>query len=250
MATVTGDRLQQKDGLCGPFQAARILRELGFDDWDGQPIDEDLLAARAGTILPVPAESLVPPGADSRTDYRHELATAPLAESGTAVPELTAVIERASGGSVRCVPIRGTWTAERVESLVERGAREARLLANVRTGHLWGSRPPLEVLAAELEGRESDGPPAEWDVGHFCELIGVLRGSGGSLIAVRDSYPSLGLCGYHLQPPRAVAAALDRGDRREGGVLAIAGGEAAAGVEQLAVELGLELGTWDNGTRR
>jgi hypothetical protein len=146
--------------------------------------------------------------------------------------------------------VRGTWTAERVAALVDRGARSARLLANIRTGRLWGTRPSAAELEAELSGAQVDGPPAEWDVGHFVELAGLLRGSGGTLVAVRDSYPSFGLAGYHLQPPRALAAALDRGDGREGGILAVAAAARAAEVETLATGLGLELRIWDNGTRR
>jgi hypothetical protein len=234
---------QQKDNLCGPFQAARILRELGYD------ADEDELAVRAESVLPNPSAGSVPPGAESRTAYRYELATAQPAEAGTAVAPLAGAIEAASGGALRCVPIRGTWTPRRIEWLVERATRAARLIANVRTGHFWATRPPVEALVAELERGDAEAPPAEWDVGHFCELVRVVRGTGGSLVVVRDSYPSFGLAGYHLQPPRAVAAALDRGDGREGGVLAVAERENAHGLEALAEQLGLELGHWDNGTR-
>jgi hypothetical protein len=78
----------------------------------------------------------------------------------------------------------------------------------------------------------------------------VLRGGGGALVAVRDSYPSFGLAGYHLQPPRAVAAALNRDDGREGGILAVVKRENAKAVEVLARNAGLDIGYWDNGTRR
>jgi hypothetical protein len=245
MATLSSDALQQKDNLCGPFQAARILRELGFD------ADEDELAVRAGSVLPERSEGSVPPGAESRTDYRLDLPTSAPEDSGTAAAPLAEAIEAASRGEVRCVPVRGEWTAARVESLVERATPPTvRLLANVCTGRFWGTRPPFDALLAELEGREVDGPSAEWDVGHFCELTAVLRGSGGSLVVVRDSYPSFGLAGHHLQPPRAVAAALARDDGREGGILAVAARENAQRLEALATELGLEVGHWDNGTRR
>jgi hypothetical protein len=244
MATLTTDALQQKDNLCGPFQASRILRELGYE------ADEDELAARAGSVLPDPSDGSVPPGAESRTDYRVELPSSPPEDSGTAAAPLAEAIEAVGGGDLRCLPIRGEWTAERVGSLVERGTPPARLIANVRTGHFWGTRPPFDALEAELEGREVDGPPAEWDVGHFCELACLLQGTGGSLVVVRDSYPSFGLAGHHLQPPRAVAKALDRGDGREGGVLAVTARENAQRLEALATELGLEVGHWDNGTRR
>jgi hypothetical protein len=221
-------------------------------EWDGEPVDEDLLALRAGTALPEPDRSSVPPGAESRTAYRFDLPRAVPAEAGTAADSLAAAIEAAAAGALRCVPLRGAWTELRVEGLLEGTSRlrGARLLANVRTGAFWGSRPPLDLLLGELVGRRGPDPPPDWDVGHFCELELLLRGSGGSLVLVHDSYPSFGCAGRHLQPPRAVAAALRRGDGREGGVLAVAAPELVAALESLAGELGLELGFWDNGTRR
>jgi hypothetical protein len=242
---------QQKDNLCGPFQAARVLRDAGFREWDGEPVDEDLLALRAGTALPEPDEGSVPPGAESRADYRFELRRVPPAESGTAADRLAAVIEAASGGRLACVPLRGDWDEARVVSLLSaaEGIPGLRLLANLRTGPLWGSSPPLEALLAELRGVRVDGPQADWDVGHFCELLLLVRGPAGSLVLVHDSYPAFGADGRHLQPPRAVAAALARGDGREGGVLAVAPAEAAAHVDGLAGAAGLEIGFWDNGTR-
>jgi hypothetical protein len=123
------------------------------------------------------------------------------------------------------------------------------LIANVRTGRLWGSRPPVEILLGELEGQPVLDPAADWDVGHFVELEMLIRGPGRSLVVVHDSYPSLGWDGRHLQPPRALAAALLRGDGREGGVLAVAANSRVEVVRALAVEIGLEIGIWNNGTR-
>jgi hypothetical protein len=244
MATLAAESLQQKDFLCGPFQTARILRELGFD------ADEDAIAVAARSLLPDPAPASVPPGTTPKTDYAVDLPRVPPEVAGTAVEPLVAAIDDAGRGELRCLPLRGRWTAERVAALVERGPRVARLLANVRTGPFWGTHPPLEVLEAELAGDEREGPPSEWDVGHFCELAGLMRGSGGALVVVRDSYPAFGLAGHHLQPPRAVAAALERGDGREGGVLAIADAARVEDVRRLAEELELEIAAWDNGTRR
>jgi len=232
---------QQKDNLCGPFWAARILRDAGFAEWD-----EDEIALRAGTVLPDPDEGSVPPGAESRTGYRFELPRAAPAAAGTAAGALAAAIEAASGEALRCLPLRGPWDAATVEALL--GLRGVRLLANVRTGAFWGSRPELELLLAELRGEQVEGPPPDWDVGHFCELELLVRGPGGSLVVVHDSYPEFGVGGRHLQPPRVVAAALARGDGREGGVLAI--GPETAAAEQLARTLGLDMRIWDNGTSR
>jgi hypothetical protein len=242
---------QQKDNLCGPFWAARVLNESGYETWDGVAITEDLIALHAGTVLPEAHDGLdVPPGAFSRASYRYHLATAPVEQSGTAAGALAEAIEAASGGQLRCVPVCGAWDATRVERLVDEAAGlGSRLLANVRTGRMWASRPPVELLLAELEGRSVAEPEADWDVGHFVELEMLIRGPRGSLVVVHDSYPSLGWQGRHLQPPHAVAAALERGDGREGGVLVIVPKVGVDAARALAAQIGLDVRVWNNGTR-
>jgi hypothetical protein len=242
---------QQKDNLCGPFWAARVLRDAGYSVWEGTPIDEDLVALCAGTVLPASHDgSDVPPGAASRTGYRRALPVAPAEQSGTSARGLAEVIEAASAGELRCVPLRGAWDAKRVERLVgEAPGVGARLIANVRTGWLWGSRPLVDVLVAELDGQEPDGPAADWDVGHFVELELLIRGPKATLVVVHDSYPSLGLGGRHLQPPRVLAQALLRDDGREGGVLAVVTEPRMEAMRALAADIGLEIGIWNNGTR-
>jgi hypothetical protein len=250
MAQLLSRIAQQKDNLCGPFWAARVLNESGFSVWDGEPIDEDLIALRAGTVLPAAhASGNVPPGAAGYATYRYVLPTAPVEQSGTSARALIAAIEAASGGELRCVPMRGAWNADRVEQLVE-GAREigARLIANVRTGRLWGSRPPVDILLAELEGMPVQDPAADWDVGHFIEIQMLIRGPVGSLVVVNDSYPTLGWDGRHVQPPRVVAESLLRGDGREGGVLAVVPASRLDAMRALAAEIGLQMGVWNNGT--
>jgi hypothetical protein len=241
-----------------------MLRDAGAVAWRGEDIDQDLVAAYAGTVLPAPggdsggpgAEPSVPPGAESRTDYRLEFPLADIGSSGTAPDGLAGAIEELSDGALAVVPVRAaSWSAGTVLALVERGnTLGARLLANIRSGPLWGSRPAAAVLLAELEGAGAGPleppPPADWDVGHFVELTGVLRGRAGALVLVRDSYPTLGWDGHYLQPPRVVAAALERGDGRSGGVLIIVPKNRRAEGVRLAGELALEVQMWDNGTRR
>lgn len=251
-SAATGPAPQQKDGLCGPFWAAHILRDFGIAEWESEKIVEDLIARRSGTILSEgPTEASLPPGGVSRAAYLYDLPTGPEAEAGTAAGPLVEAIEAAGNGALRCVPIRGEWTAERVERLVEAASALAgggRLVANLDTGRLWGSRPPLQTLLAELAGRPVSDPAPDWHVGHFCELAGLICGPRGSLVLVHDTYPSLGWNAHHLQPPRVLAAALLRGDGREGGVLAVGPPDHAEVVERLASEVGLEVGPWDNGT--
>ena len=249
--TVETASAQQKDNLCGPFWAARVLNESGVTTWDGEPITEDLVALRAGTLLPEAHDSPdVPPGAFNRVSYRYPLPTAPVEQSGTSAGAVAQVIESASDGRLRCVPLIGEWNAHRVERLVDEAAGlGSRLLANVRTGRMWASRPPVEILLAELEGRSVIEPEADWDVGHFVELEMLIRGPRGSLVVVHDSYPSLGWHGRHMQPPHALASALERGDGREGGVLVVVPKVGVEAARALAAELSLEVRFWNNGTR-
>ena len=248
--TVESAGAQQKDNLCGPFWAARVLTESGYSSWEGEPIDEDLVALRAGTVLPdAHTDAGVPPGAVSRAAYRYVMPTAPVERSGTSAAALVSVIESASGGDLRCLPLRGAWNADRIERLMDE-ARDlgARLIANLRTGRLWGSWPPFGVLLAELEGRPVQDPAPDWDVGHFVELQMLIRGPQRSLVVVHDSYPSLGWEGHHLQPPRVLAAALLRNDGREGGVLAVVPRARTEAAMAVASEIGLDIRTWNNGT--
>jgi hypothetical protein len=241
---------QQKDNLCGPYWAARVLNESGFATWDGEPIDEDLIALRAGTVLPdAVTDAGVPPGALSRAAYRYALPTAPVEQSGTSARALAEAIEAASGDQLRCVPMRGAWNVDRIERLLDEASDlGARLIANVQTGLLWGSHPPIEVLLAELDGRPVQDPAADWDVGHFVDLEMLIRGPRRSLVVVHDSYPSLGWGGRHFQPPRVLAAALMRDDGREGGVLAVVPAARIEAATALVVEIGLEMRPWNNGT--
>jgi hypothetical protein len=241
--------LPQKDNLCGCFWAAIVLRASGIDD-----VDQDRVAEVAGTVLPDddPARH-VPPGESPRRDYRVRLPTATdPAEGGTSAQALTRAIESLAGGRLAVVPVAGPWRAESVAGLVAvaaDAAADATLVANVRTGPLWGSRPAPAALFAHLAGLQAEGPPADWDVGHFVNLVALVRGRGGSLLLVRDSYPSLGWQGYYFQPADAFARALERGDGHEGGVLCIV---PAAGGDDLRASLsdaGYELRHWDNGTR-
>lgn len=243
------DEPQQRDNLCGPFHAARLLRDAGVIEFEGEPVDQDVVALHAGTALPeVEVGPQVPPGAVNLRDYRFQLPRVEQARAGTRLSGLIAAIEQLSQGRLVCVPLSGDWTGAAVEELLAgAGNSGTRLIANLRTGHFWGSRPPLHALLAVLDGEEvMRPPPAEWDVGHFVELVQLLRGRRGALVLVRDSYPSLGWAGVHLQPPGAVAAALHRGDGRMGGVLAVGPPSAGAQLERLAGDLGIHVKMWDN----
>ena len=78
--------------------------------------------------------------------------------------------------------------------------------------------------------------------------MGALSGPSNTLVVLCDTYPGLGWGGYHLQPPRAVAAALERGDGYEGGVLCACEARAAGALAGRLGEAGFELRHWDNGS--
>jgi hypothetical protein len=245
--------LPQKDQLCGAFWTCLALRAYGVRERDGEPVDQDLVAREAGTTLAEgdPLQWL-PPGEGSRADYRIEL---PFAEdpatAGTAASTLRGAVERISGGALAAVPVAGPWTGATVTRLMELAlelAPDTVLIANVRTGPLWATRPSPALLLAVLAGEDVEGPPCEWDEGHFVSPAMLVRGAGGVLVGIRDTYRSLGWNGQHLQPPGAVAAALARGDGREGGVLCVVrAGEAGALRARLEAD-GFELRDWDNGS--
>jgi hypothetical protein len=235
---------QQMDNLCGCFWASLALRAAGID------ADQEAVALEAGAILPGgDPQTHVAPGATPRNDYRVELPVAADPETaGTAAPELAAAIRRMSGGTLEAIEVRGPWSAETVVALLDLAGPAAVMIANLRTGLLWGSRPEPGVVLDHLAGGDPEPPPADWDVGHFVELATLVRGPAGALVVVRDTYRELGLAAHHVQPPERVASALRRDDGREGGVIAVCAGAAADRLRDGLRVAGLELGGWDNGT--
>lgn len=239
--------MPQKDQLCGAFWGALTLSAAGHE------ASQEEVALRAGTSLAEgdPAGWL-PPGASPRTDYEATIPVAPEETSaGTSATGVARSIEELSDGTLAVVPVAGPWCADTVGSLVEiaaRAAPECVLIANLRTGRLWGSRPPARLLLDHLLGRPVEAPPPDWDCGHFLTIVASVGGPGGALVVLRDTYPQLGWDGYHLQPAAAVAAALERGDGHEGGVLCACGAPAAEALTGRLGEAGFVLRHWDNGT--
>ena len=77
-----------------------------------------------------------------------------------------------------------------------------------------------QLLDYLLDGVD-DGPPADWDVGHFVCVVARTRGLGGSLYAIADTYPSLGRGGVHLQPRERLVRALQRPGMAPGGMIVV-----------------------------
>jgi hypothetical protein len=125
---------------------------------------------------------------------------------------------------------------------------DATLIANLATRHLWGGRPRAGQLLDYLYDGALDGPPADWEVGHFVCVFGRVQGPGGSLYGVADTYPVLGNGGVHVQPAERLAAALARPEGPAGGVVVVVAFEDLLRVRACAHEMGLVEEAWDNGS--
>jgi hypothetical protein len=245
--------LPQRDDLCGAFCGALALHAAGIGGRGGEPLDQDAVALAAGSVVSGQREAgTLPFGERGRRDYRLSLPSIDdPAISGTTAAGLAAAVERLSGGRLAALPYTGPWTATALDGLFEVAAASRRpvtLVANLATRHLWGSRARVDRLLDYLFDGERAGPPPDWDVGHFVCVVGRVRGPGGNLYGVADTYPSLGHGGVHLQPRECLAAALERREMPAGGILAIACAEDAPALRSGAGALGLVEGTWDNGT--
>jgi hypothetical protein len=211
--------LPQRDDLCGAFCAALALHAAGMHERHGEPLDQDAVE-------------------DS-------------AVSGTTAAGLLRAVEELSGGSLLAIPYGGPWSTAMLHGLFDLAAALAHpvsLVANLATRHLWGSRPRLEEILAHLYEGALEGPEPDWDVGHFACVPARLRGPGGSLFCIADTYASLGLGGLHLQPAELLARALERRDMPAGGMFVVVSRDDSPSVRAGAARLGLVEGLWDNGT--
>jgi hypothetical protein len=245
--------LPQRDDLCGAFCGALALRSAGVETNEGEPVDQDAVALAAGTVIAArPQPEILPHGEPGRRDYRLALPSVEdESRSGTTAEGLTRALPTLSAGRIATVPVSGPWTIGTLAALFELCAalqRPVTLLANVATRHLWGSGASLEQLLAHLVDGEDDGPPADWDVGHFVIVFGRVRGPGGTLYGCADTYRSLGHAGVHMQPAGALAAALARPDMPAGGAIAVLAAEEASALREGVRAAGLVEGLWDNGT--
>ncbi len=253
--------LPQRDDLCGAFCAALALRAAGIEwtaagpagEAPGEPIDQDAVALSAGSVVAAtPDARHLPHGEPGRRDYRLALPTVDdAAVSGTTAAGVARAIETVSGGALVAIPFSRPWTATTLGGLFDAAAaleRPATLLANLATHHLWGGRARLDQLLDHLYAGELNGPPPDWEVGHYVCMFGCVRGPRGTLYGVADTYPALGHNGVHAQPAERLAAAIERRDVPAGGVLAVVAVADAERLRAAAAAVGLREGLWDNGT--
>ncbi|MGP0101583.1 MAG: DUF6885 family protein [Solirubrobacteraceae bacterium] len=245
--------LPQRDDLCGAFCGALALRAAGIDGRDGAPLDQDEVALAAGSVVSGVREAgVLPHGEPGRRDYRLTLPSIDDPDlSGTTAAGLLDAIAALSGGALAAIPYTGPWNASTLGGLFDLASaleRPVTLVANFATHHLWGGRASVNQLLGYLYDGDAEGPPPDWHVGHFACVVGRVRGPGGSLYAVADTYPALGDGGVHVQPQERLAAALERRDMPAGGMIVVVAADDAGGVRAGAEALGLTEGVWDNGT--
>ena len=253
LLAVHARELPQRDDLCGAFCGALALNAAGVVAADGEPIDQDAVALAAGSIVSgVRDAGTLPRGETGRRDYRLEIPTIEDADvSGTTAAGLGEAITTLSAGALEAIPYAGPWNAATLAGVFELAAaleHPVTLVANFATHHLWGARPSVNQLLNYLFDGELEGPPPDWHVGHFACVFGRVRGPGGSLYGLADTYPTLGDGGVHLQPQQRLAAALERRDMPAGGLFVVARAGDAAAVRAGGAALGLTERTWDNGT--
>lgn len=245
--------LPQRDDLCGAFCGALALRAAGVRAPGQEPLDQDAVALAAGSVVCAMREAGTLPGGEvGRRDYRLQI---PLIDdeesSGTAASGVQRAIEELSEGALRALPFAGPWTPATLDALFDALialGRPAALIANHATRYLWGSRPHALALLDYLLAGSQDGPPPDWDVGHFACVIGRISGPRGNLYALADTYPALGDDGLHLQPRERLAAALERREKPSGGMLVVIAREDEQRARADASAAGLQERIWDNGS--
>jgi len=253
LLAVHAKELPQRDDLCGAFCGALALQAAGIERCGDEPVDQDAVALRAGSVVSRAREPGVLPHSEAgRRDYRLSLPAIDDADaSGTTAAGLVTALEELAGQRLAAIPFSGPWTAATLERLFDLAAARERpvtLIANLATRYLWGGQVSVAQLLDYLLDGVHAGPQPDWDVGHFACVVGRVQGPGGSLYGVADTYPSLGRGGVHMQPAERLAAAIERRDMPAGGVIAVVASEDAQAVRAGAQAIGLVEGLWDNGT--
>ncbi|MFB6395731.1 DUF6885 family protein [Polymorphospora lycopeni] len=233
--------LPQPDQLCGPFWAALATGT-----------DVRTCALAAGTrIWPHDLPGSRPAGEPPATSAWPGLPRAGSSgHAGTSARGVGAAVVAASRGALAAVPVTGQWTVPRLAAVLAMLASglPATPVANLDTAELTGSTDAAGLQRYLDAGDDSGLTPHPWRTGHFAMPAGLLRGRRGTLVAIADTYPSLGHRGIHLQPVERLTGALARRQPGTGGILLAVGAGLADDTAARIQDLGLEARWWDNGT--
>jgi hypothetical protein len=245
--------LPQRDDLCGAFCGALALHAGGIHSHRGDPLDQDAVAAEAGSVVSAVANpSILPEDEDGRRDYRLDLPRIDDGHlSGTTADGVVRAITAIGSPLLEAIPLSGPWTRAALDALYDTAVeleRPVALLANHATRYLWGSHASTAEMMSHLLTGANEGPPPDWDVGHFACVIARTDGPAGNLYALADTYPVLGERGIHMQPGAHLAAALARPDMPAGGMIVVVQAPDAARIRDAAATAGLVESLWDNGS--
>jgi len=243
---------QQPDNLCGPYWVAMLLKAYG--GFSESVVD---VAKAASTILPShghPSDWL-PTGATSRMGEGYDTipTVSDVNQCGTSVDGLIQAAETLSQGEFCLLPLQTEDWKVGLDRLVQIG--HAHLdwgmvpLLNVHTNYFWSSRlSPFDVVQFLQTGTQPSTSP-DWSVGHFAVLVGHMQGTSHRLYAVLDTYPQFGWNGLHLQSPEAIAQSLLRPQQStQGGILLFINSKDKSQVQEVMVQHGFRIASWDNGT--
>jgi hypothetical protein len=246
----------QLDNTCGAYWARATVECLSDRRW---PDEEEAALAAASSILvgdPAPERWLPWQGQHGnkpRNHYRLSIPAADEDSAGTSPRGVAAAVRALSESTLDVVALQhDQWTGDVVVALLRSLANldvPVVAVVNIGTVCLDGSLRTLEEVAGELtHGRRAIDAPADWDVGHFCGVAGVVEGPTGSWVGLVDTYTTIGFNALALQRPEAIAAALHRGGRGTGGVLIVAAPEHRDLVLQHGLIDGIVESMWSNGS--
>lgn len=241
--------MPQKNELCGAFWITLALRALA-----SVKVEQDHVGLAAGSILStIQTSESLPPHDAGRADYILELPRIDDSSiTGTSPEGLVVATNTLANSKLIAIPLRGEWTAEILEKLLEALVdldQPALLIANSATRFLWGGKSEPATVLGFLAGQNTEGPPPDWNVGHYIAIVGWVQGSKNKLAVCADTYRSIGWQGMHLQPLSRIADSLRRDDSEfSGGAFVVINPSQEEIIRNLGAKLKLSCELWDNGT--
>jgi hypothetical protein len=248
-----GDQLP---ATCGAYVLSYLLPARGHRELDGQSLAAEDYMAHLAEVTIETREDAASYGYPMRSSDNR-------AEVGTSAEGVARAISLATGGRLATVPIPGRSAGGRPQ--LETGAWEALLglveddfaggrldiLFNYESDQLLGARDPA-YTAANLRRPDAAAviPRDSWGVGHFVPLIGHWRRPAGDRwLVILNSFKARAFSGAEPQPAELMRRGVVREDGRGGGVLLVVPAESAGHWVDRVEALGLEVGTWSNGSR-